>query len=475
MTHRNPAAVDPVPPSAYPSFQPMNGPAPVMPNAWSAVALLHPFSPPQIVGGGGKEKSSPSDVMPPFYQLCIANIVYQAGQFLSAQIQAVSGGTWWYLVMPTGTQLSTDQGNTWTNVNAGWTLPTNWFGAQGANASCAGTAPLNWLATQNVDWWKVPVPLENSPPAATWMWFDSNLQAPVRMMFGDGPPKPAMGDPTQLALFQMFSFTYFPVFTVLQSASIPADWSTPTFQGFSAGNPDGYSNFVWNSNFGMTAFMTPVNETFNPLPTRVLYVWKPDGQYAVPSDRAQNTSMQYQYNTGVSTMASQEALLFGKAPASMPPPAGSDVAYLINYYSTAQIIPTCIGGTNFPFPQEPPDWVSIPAVEGTIQATITNNPVLCPNATILIYSVLFPPAMPNYPVSTYLWTWYAPNPGGDGTQSRPVTFMQAQSGVGVGTSLALADYYYYQEFAQPIDPANFVVPLECASQTDSRRLRYRLV
>jgi hypothetical protein len=173
----------------------------------------------------------------------------------------------------------------------------------------------------------------------------------------------------------------------------------------------------------------------NPLPTRVLYVWKPDGQYQVASDRAQNTLMQQlQYNPG--DLVTQEALLFGPAPQGTTPPPGADVAYIINEYHSPLI--KC---SSMPYPQEPPNWVSIPGVEGTLQATITNNPVLCPNTTVTIFSVLFPPAT-NYPQGTYLWTWYAPQ-SPDGTQSRPVTFMQSQSALGVGTSLALADYYYY--------------------------------
>jgi hypothetical protein len=461
---------DPVPPEAYPSFQPMNGAMPQMPTAWVCTALLHPFSPPV------SDNPSPDS---PFYQLCVATITYQQGQFLSAQIAGCIFGTWWYVITPGGTQLSTDQGGTWTDIDMGWSLPTTWGGDQAPNASCAGTSPLNWMATQNVDWWKVPVPLpNNSPPAATWMWFDSNLQVPVRMMFGNGPPSPTKGDPTQLALFQMYSFTYFPVFTVLESASQPTTWTDPTFPGFAVGNPNGYEHFVWNSNFGMTAFMTPVNENFNPLPTRVLYVWKPDGEYSVATDRAQDTLMQYQYND-TNTQA-EEALLFGPAPQGTTPPPGADVAYLITYYRSF-ITPTCIGGSNFPFPQEPPDWVSIPGVQGSIQATITNNPVLCPNGTVTIYSVLFPPALPNYPNATYLWTWYAPM-NDSGTQSRPITFMQSQSGVGVGTSLALADYYYYEEFSTPIDPANFRVLPACANQPQNKTqaqvpkkaLRFRL-
>jgi hypothetical protein len=87
--------------------------------------------------------------------------------------------------------------------------------------------------------------------------------------------------------------------------------------------------------------------------------------------------------------------------------------------------------------------------------------------------VLFPPAPPNYPEATYLWTWYAPQ-NATGTESRPVTFMQSQSGVNVGTSLALADYYFYKAFAQPIDPANFKVPQACSKQTRKTGLRARL-
>jgi hypothetical protein len=92
---------------------------------------------------------------------------------------------------------------------------------------------------------------------------------------------------------------------------------------------------------------------------------------------------------------------------------------------------------------------------------------------IPLVSVLFPLAPPNYPEATYLWTWYAPQNSTE-TQSRPVTFMQSQSGVGVGTSLALADYFYYENFQQPIDPSNFDIPASCGTQTRKIGLRRRL-
>jgi hypothetical protein len=329
------------------------------------------------------------------------------------------------------------------------------------------------MTPRPVNWWKIPVPIPNSPPAATWMWFDSSTASPVRMMFGNGPPLPTLGDPTQLAFFQMWSFTYFPAFqsydAACEATDKPKTFAAASFPGFAVGNPQGFQNFVWNSNFGMTAFMTPVNEQFNPLPTRVLYVWKNPPQYSVYSDRAQNTSMRFSYNPG--NLLVQEALLTGPAPSGVAPPPNSGTGFLINFNSSGP--PTCIGGSQFPFPQEPPNWISIPGVEGTIQATITNNAIVAPNNIVTIFSVLFPPAPPNYPEATYLWTWYAPQ-NATGTQSRPVTFMQSQSGVNLGTSLALADYYYYQNFQQPIDPANFVIPASCSPQTRAVGLRYRL-
>jgi hypothetical protein len=452
---------DPVPPSAYPSLEPVTTPPPPMPETWTAVALLHPFSPPQ---------SSDPNPDTPFFQLCIANIEYGLGGEDQLDVQVLGcedGGSWWYAITPDQTQLSTDEGGTWTTVDMGWSLPSDWFGAEIASASCAGASRLNWLDGPQVDWWKMPVP-NTSPPAATWMWFDSSSGAPLRMMFGQGPATPGKGDPQQLAFFQMYSFTYFPVFA---PSGEPPAWP-PTFPGFQVGNP-GYQNFVWNSNFGMTAFMTPVNENFNPLPTRVLYEWKPDSEYEVYSDRAQDTKMLYDYNPGnPEGLAEQVALLTGPAPAP-PGPPDSDEGFLINYYTQPGPPPTCIGGSSFPFPQEPPNWVSIPAVEGTIRATITNNPVLSPDQVVTVFSVLFPPSPPNYPDSTYLWTWYSPIDE-TGVSSRPVTFMQSQSGVGVGTSLALADYFYYEEFAEPIDPANFAIPPACSTQARKHGLRRRL-
>ena len=138
--------------------------------------------------------------------------------------------------------------------------------------------------------------------------------------------------------------------------SIPTSFVTPKIAGFSFGNPNNYDLFTWNTNFGMTVFMTPVNEQFNPLPTRVLYVYKPDDEYKVFSDRAQNTLMLYTDNPS-NPFTSQVALLTGAAPAGVTPPPNSDRGFLINF--DGEDVTKCVSGSQFPFPQEPPNWVAI--------------------------------------------------------------------------------------------------------------------
>ena len=442
-------SIDPVPPSAYPVLTTVTDSPPIVPSQFACVALLHPFSPPPS-----------NDPQPdnPFYQLCVASIVYNEGAFLSAQIAGVLYGKWWYIITPEGTRLSTDQGRTWKSVDMGWTLPTtNLFGNEVDQATCAGASPLNWMGGQPVAWWKIPV---HGSKSATWYWFNDRngqIMFPLRMMFGQGPPQPTMGDPLQLALFQMYSFTYFPVATAIADAAIPSNWTDPTFPGFAPGNAENYQKFTWNTNFGMTAFMTPVNVAFNPLPTRVLYEWKSDAKYRVYTDRAQNTLMNYNYNPD-SKFSSQVALLTGPAPEGVPPPPNSGTGFIFEQNNGVPYECDLL-----PFPQEPPNWVSIPAVEGTIQACITDNPFVCPQERVMVVSVLFPPA-PNYPQGTYLWTWYSPFPGSDGSHSRPVTFMQSASTIGQGTSLALADYFYYEEFSLEIPPANFAIPGICPTK-----------
>lgn len=447
------ATIDPVPATALPAFTPVNTAPPPMPEAWTATVLLHPFSPPP------QGQPAPET---PFFQLCTAAIDYAAGRYLSARITGTSHGQWWYLTTPRGTEVSTDGGKTWQWAGIGWTLPTDWYGGQACAATCAGASPLTWISPTVYEWWKLPVAVAAaSAPGATWMWFDAVDKTPYRMMFGSGPPTPVRGDPTQLAVFQMFAFTYFASFKALDAATPrPESFETAHIPGFSLGNPHGFKPFAWQTDTGMTVFSTPVNENYNPLPTRILYVWRPDSEYRLYSDRAQSTVMHYSTNPsppdGSPQQQYQEALLTGPAPAGTTPPLNSQTGFL--YTLCADGTSSLLAGSQFPFAQEPPDWLSAERRDPQPVATITDNARLCPGTTVTIYGVLFPPSAPNYPDATYLWTWYAPLPGSDGTESRPVTFMQSQSGVGVGTSLALNDYFYFERYSTPIDPANFSIP-----------------
>jgi hypothetical protein len=386
----------------------------------------------------------------PFFQLCTAAVSYREGEYLSAEITGCEYGTWWYVVRTDGTMLSADEGSTWSEIDIGWTLPTtNWFGDQLPNAVCAGTSPLNWMQAQPVDWWKTPVV---GTRAATWLWFDTRTALPFRLMFGQPPPAPAMGDPARLALFQMFSFTYFASFTS-QSRPDPArQWSPPGIPGFAAGNPDGYELVVWNPNFAMTTLMTPVDAGSFPLPTRVLYRWAPDAVYRDATDRAQSTVMRHDANPA-SGLRTQTALLFGIAPRGAPSPPYSGCGFLIDLDE---------GGSQrsdaIPLGAQPPWWTRIPAVHGRVQACVTGNAALCPDDAVTVISVLFPPSR-EYPQGRYLWTWYSPFPGSDGSHARPVTFMESASTIEEGgTGLALADYFDYRELEHPIAPECFAVP-----------------
>ena len=227
----------------------------------------------------------------------------------------------------------------------------------------------------------------------------------------------------------------------------------------------GYQCYTWIGNFGFSVFLSPVIDLFAPLPTRVLYAWKPDAEYSAYSDRAQNTLMSYRYNVD-----NPDRIRF---PAGSPPdrarcrpaspsPPNSDTSFLytVNWDGAPS---NCIGpNQGFDFPQRAAELDLHPRGAGNDPGyDREQSEVLGPNTTVTIFSVLFPPAPPNYPDSTYLWTWYAPQ-NATGTESRPITFMQSQSGVNVGTSLALADYFYYQNFVQPINPANFEIPYPCS-------------
>ena len=433
---------------AYPLFNTAVNPSPpAMPSVWQCTALLHPFSPPPA---GTPQQDNP------FFQMCLANIIYIEGIIMSVQIKGEYYGNWWYKIYPDLTQVSTDNGINWQTVNLGWSLPsTQWLTA----STCVGSCYLNWMEAQMLDWWKTPVPNSN---ASTWIWMNTagaNNKLPFRMMFGQPPSTPTMGDPAQLALFQMFSFTYLVNWDTTAGTQAHTEWADPFIPGFSFGNNPGYQKFIWNDNFAMTVFMTPVDEKSNPLPTRVFYEWRADNEYAAVTDRAQNTLMWYLYNSQ-SNLLNEEALLIGACPPSFNPPLpNSGGGFLIDCSQTNTI--TC---SKMPFGCEPPNWAYMSGVNGTIHACISSNDELSPGYPMMLVSVLFPPTT-EYPQGRYLWTWYSPT-SSSGLEARPVTFMESASNISEGgTSLALADYFSYQEFADWLPPACFEIPAACGATT----------
>jgi hypothetical protein len=415
-----------------------------MPSSWQCSVVLHPFSPP------------PADdpQTSPFFQLCTATITFMEGIVMSVQVTGSVYGQWWYMISPSGTTMNVN-GN-WVAVDMGWTMPTTQWLLQ---STVVGSSFMNWMEAQMVDWWKMPVPVAGGGGvnASTWYWMNTagaNAGMPFRMMFGNPPASPTMGDPAQLAFFQNFSFTYFVNYTTT-GVTIPSTWLDIPIPGFQFGNNPNYNVFVWNNNFGMTTFMTPANEAYNPLPTEVLYVWKDDADYQVVTDRAQHTQMWYDLNAPTDEIY-EVALLYGRSAPGVPPPPNSGTGFLIDTFTDKK--EEC---QPLPFAQEPPEWATPAYGDGAILACIQDNIELCPGNNIMILGVLFP-STPEYPQGTYLWTWYSPmDDGSDGLHSRPVTFMQSASTIGQGTSLALADYYDYIQFAEPIDPSNFDLPASC--------------
>lgn len=420
---------------------------PVLPSTWSATAILHPYSPPPA-------NDPTPDV--PFYQMCVANVSFSENYALSVQITGLQYGTWWYWITQTETEVSTDQGATWTPVDMGWALPaTNWLNS---TAVFFATNPLNWTINQLFDWWKQPVP---NAPGTTWFWFNSggpSAGLPYRLMFGAPPPSPAMGDPNQLAVFQNFSFTYFPSFEAGMGTAMD-NWTPPNIPGLSPGNPNGWDLFSWPSSLGMSVMMTPVDAKSFPLPTIVYYEWQPDAQYRVLTDRAQRTMMYY-FTNPKSPLIDEQACLYGKAPSGITPPGGAGLGFI---YDVEQSPPnTCCGlfDDGVPIGQEPPDW---PAVgNGVIFASIDNNPTLGPGVSVIVIGIVFPPSN-LYPQGRYLWTWYSPDPATNGLSAIPMTFMESASAIGVGTSLALADYFVYQPFSEPVPAKYLALPSTCVN------------
>ena len=409
-----------------PSFRP------ILPEEWSATAFLHPFSPPQT---GKLDKDNL------FTQLGIATFSYSSKlNLFFIKVQGCKGERRLYKMDDKDTYIWKD--GKWTKVDMGWEFPNrDWLGS---NAVYAGSSPLNWMNEDKVmAWWKQP-----HDTSATWFWYDKT-GAPFRIMFGTPPPSILKGDKTKLAFFQMFSFTYIvnfkPVFMV--SENIFNNKPIQSF-GLECGNPDSFKPFNWTSYFAMSAMMVPVDFKSDPLPTQVTYRWEYGLWKGRRTDRLQTTVF---YNPGLLSTAA----LFGGWKGTQHKGDGYRLdSNMLNWtHACEKITAEGIG-----IGQQPPWW---PMLGKAKVLAVIRKPTSAPadwvspftgtNRTVAILGVLFPPHLPQYPESTYLWTWY------DYTEyserqgpARPITFMQSASKINEGTSLALADYFQYVQLDKDV-------------------------
>lgn len=412
---------------------------PHLPEEWSATALLHPFSPPQ---------SGTLDTDSLFTQLVVAKLSYSFKQKLFyINVQGCKKGTRWQYIIDNGdTYIWMDE--KWTIVDMGWDFPdTDWLGQR---AEHVGSSPLNWMKEdKDMAWWKQP-----HDRSANWFWFDKKGY-PFRIMFGVPPPSTSKGDRTKLAFFQMFSFTYIVNFDNVFMANEERFYSLmPEIVGLKCGNPDSFKLFNWTSHFSMSAMMIPVDFKTNPLPTYVYYRWDYGSWSGKRNGRMQTTTMYFTYNTNLEQSV-QTAALFG---------GWSNTPYRSDGYILDKNTKTWTNRCNrlvvdgIVIGQEPPWWPMLGSAQ--IMAVIRKparapadwvSPLTGTNRTVAILGVLFPPHLPQYPDSTYLWTWYDYTEFSEGQgPARPITFMQSASTIGKGTSLALADYFQFHQLGEDV-------------------------
>ncbi len=187
-----------------PAFKEIEVKQPQINGSWYAEALLHPFSPPQ------NEAQKNSHL--PFFQMVIAktcfNWVRETFEVKAYPISSHSNKwTWSFVTGKTGLTkflYRNPDGKVAGKTQAfGWRLPlnTDWLGEY------IGSAPLNYMSKRKMDWWK-----RKRGHGSIWYWFDTNSHLPFRLMYGEPPLRPDVGLTSELPFFQMFSFTYFPIF-----------------------------------------------------------------------------------------------------------------------------------------------------------------------------------------------------------------------------------------------------------------------
>jgi len=408
----------------------------LLPKIWTASAIAHPFSPRQ----SGDSSNNP------FAQISKVKLSYNFKKKLFyILVKGCRYGTWLYKMEKNKTFVKS--GGRWVRVNMGWTFPSrDWLGNK---ATFFGRSELNWMnKDKEMDWWAKPY-----KETSVWFWFDSYKSGvPFRIMFSQPPPSRTKGDPKNLAFFQMFAFTYIvnfkSEFVNLETSFSQGNMFDNT--GLECGNPGSFPLFNWTSHFSMSAFMLSVHPSINPIPTHVLYRWKDGDWDGARTDRLQKTDLFHKYNPTNPGLVTTAALFGGWSNTNQR----SDGYMLNSNPETWKRTCDRIMVDGIAIGQQPPWWPILGSAE--ILAVIRKptgapsdwiSPLTGSDRTIAIVGVIFPPHLPQYPDSTYLWTWYDYTDYlANGKPARPVTFMQSATSFGQGTDLALADYFDFHQY-----------------------------
>lgn len=403
---------------------------PVLPEKWSAVALLQDFFLDSLAFGKFVYDESVGA-----FRFTLADRYGVDVDFL------VTADRRLYLLE--GGELPTQC--TYLTPDSPFTVPSrDWLDA---GAVCVGQAPI---LGRDLAWWKTP-----SGEGANWLWYGTGNRLPFRSMYyADARP----ADP--VPIYEHFTFNYFPAFSEVASTNLaqilelcaatgdvpapPAELSfddvesllssgsypTPSEAGIArvqewipglteCSSPSSLPP-PWPHQVQGTVFMTAVSFPPNPFPTRVYYDW---------TRPAQNTTLYYYPPTA--TDYAQVALLTG------------DTGY-IRIEDEHGVVSMCQQA--LPGPQVP-TWQSVDGCE--CRAEIAPGTVLNPGDEPT--KVLWCPT--DLSAQQVFWTWYSDS----GT---PIVFMQSNSSPTAGTGLNLADYYHWEP-GSVAPPGTFDLPPAC--------------
>lgn len=329
------------------------------------------------------------------------------------------------------------------------------------SAQCIGEAEING---ENRQWWK-----DNAEqvPGANWYWFNTDAD---RNLFRTMPYKGV----NNLGIAGKYAFTYYsdfspqsstnigalkqlcginnldeslpagnaieladaidqllpPVEDVSSDGAAPEVSAAPFYPGVEQCNSPGQQPPPWPNTVQATTFLTAVNVAYSPFPSLVRYnageqglrtdMYNPwpskDKKWDLYSARLHN-------NTGYSAYATND-----------------------NYQSCEQDLPG------------PPvaNWMAIDGCE--CKAALPANSALNPrDETLLVMMCPLTPQSTSPDNPQVFWTWYGEQSGS------PQVFMQSDSSATAGTGLNLADYYSWQPNVS-VDPAIFTPPPICAGQ-----------